>query len=343
MAAESGQRKLPRPAVDAIAGALAGAGARVATAPLDVIKIRFQVQLEPTGRGWRQSGAGGTISKYTSVTQAARDILREEGIRGLWKGTTPGLLLVMPYTAVQFVVLQQFKAFAARTTASSSTSSSGRNAPQLSTALLFLSGSVAGCAATLASYPFDLLRTILASQGEPRVYRTMAAACAGVVGQRGVMGLYFGLTPTLVEIVPYAGLQFGFYDTFKLWAKKYNEARAMAGSSKGGAASSQLTSMQEFWCGLGAGTLAKTICHPLDVVKKRFQVIGLQRDPKYGARVEAKAYRNLWDAVAKIRAREGWRGLYKGLLPSVLKAAPVSAITFVLYEKVAGWLQPLAA
>lgn len=40
----------------------------------------------------------------------------------------------------------------------------------LSPYLSFMSGALAGCAATVGSYPFDLLRTILASQGEPKVY-----------------------------------------------------------------------------------------------------------------------------------------------------------------------------
>jgi len=39
----------------------------------------------------------------------------------------------------------------------------------LSPYLSYVSGALAGCAATLGSYPFDLLRTILASQGEPKV------------------------------------------------------------------------------------------------------------------------------------------------------------------------------
>lgn len=39
----------------------------------------------------------------------------------------------------------------------------------LSPYLSFVSGALAGCAATIGSYPFDLLRTILASQGEPKV------------------------------------------------------------------------------------------------------------------------------------------------------------------------------
>ena len=45
----------------------------------------------------------------------------------------------------------------------------------------------------------------------------MRAASVDIFRTRGIRGLYSGLTPTLVEIVPYAGLQFGTYDTFKRW------------------------------------------------------------------------------------------------------------------------------
>lgn len=40
----------------------------------------------------------------------------------------------------------------------------------LSPYLSYVSGAAAGCAATVGSYPFDLVRTILASQGEPKVF-----------------------------------------------------------------------------------------------------------------------------------------------------------------------------
>lgn len=47
---------------------------------------------------------------------------------------------------------------------------SAENHTNLSPYLSYVSGALAGCAATVGSYPFDLLRTILASQGEPKVY-----------------------------------------------------------------------------------------------------------------------------------------------------------------------------
>ena len=101
----------PSPAQDALAGACAGALARVCVGPLDVLKIRFQVQLEPVlGEAAALRAAG---SKYRGLGQALRLIVREEGLAGLWRGTVPGLLLTVPYTAVQFVTLQAVKGAAA--------------------------------------------------------------------------------------------------------------------------------------------------------------------------------------------------------------------------------------
>ncbi|KAA8527466.1 hypothetical protein F0562_034819 [Nyssa sinensis] len=325
---EPGQLK--RALIDATAGAISGGISRIVTSPLDVIKIRFQVQLEPT-TSWallRKDVYG--ASKYTGMLQASKDIFREEGLRGFWRGNVPALLMVMPYTAIQFTVLHKFKTFAA---GSSKTVDHIHLSPYLS----YISGALAGCAATLGSYPFDLLRTVLASQGEPKVYPNMRSAFFDIIRIRGFQGLYAGLSPTLVEIVPYAGLQFGTYDTFKRWTMEWNRFR----SSNASMANDAPSSFQLFLCGLAAGTCAKAVCHPLDVVKKRFQIEGLQRHPKYGARVEHRAYKNMYDALGRILQMEGWAGLYKGIVPSIVKAAPAGAVTFVAYEFTSDWLESI--
>ena len=68
----NGDSKAPKWA-HAIAGGLAGAVSRLAVGPLDVVKIRMQVQLEPIAQGMN--------SKYTGIVQALRTIVREEGIQ----------------------------------------------------------------------------------------------------------------------------------------------------------------------------------------------------------------------------------------------------------------------
>ncbi|CAK8563675.1 unnamed protein product [Lathyrus sativus] len=323
--------QLKRAIIDSSAGAISGGISRTVTSPLDVIKIRFQVQLEPTS-SWallRKDLVITAPSKYTGMLQASKDILREEGFKGFWRGNVPALLMVMPYTAIQFTVLHKLKTLA-------SGSSKTENHTNLSPYLSYVSGALAGCAATVGSYPFDLLRTILASQGEPKVYPNMRSAFMDIIKTRGFQGMYAGLSPTLVEIVPYAGLQFGTYDTFKRWAAVWNHNRYSHTTGD-----DSVSSLQLFLCGLAAGTCAKLVCHPLDVVKKRFQIEGLQRHPRYGARVEHRAYSNMYDAVHRIFRSEGWAGLYKGIIPSTIKAAPAGAVTFVAYELVSDWLESL--
>lgn len=72
------------------------------------------------------------------------------------------------------------------------------------------------------------------------------------------------------------------------------------------------------------------------------QIEGLQRHPRYGARVERRAYRNMLDGLKQILMSEGWHGLYKGIVPSTVKAAPAGAVTFVAYEFTSDWLESIS-
>lgn len=282
----------------AVCGAAAGGIARLAVAPLDVIKIRLQVQQEPLSNG-HYSG---------SIGKAALTIAREEGVRGLWRGTIPGLLLWMPYSAVQFSALGQANRLAER-------AGVAPDNPRVA----FISGAFAATAATLASYPLDLLRTVLAAQGDPPPYSGPWDACKAVVRKRGARGLFAGCVPTLLEIVPNAGVQFGAYSALR--------KAAMSTSH-----SDELKGWQGYTCGFVAGALGKIAVHPLDVVKKRFQIAGVPRDAKYGQSVSLALYRSVLDCLRKVIVDEGPRSLFKGVVPNICKAAPASAITFGSYE-----------
>lgn len=187
---------------------------------------------------------------------------------------------------------------------------------------------MAGAAGTIASYPFDLLRTTLAAQGEPKVYSGMLEAARGIVKDHGVGGLYRGMGITVLEIMPYAALQFGLYDVFNSMADGVRRGK----NGDPTAALPPPPPLQSFVCGLAAGTLAKLGTHPLDVVKKRFQVAGLQRSAAYGERVSARAAASFFLCCRTIAQREGINGFYKGALPSILKAAPSAAVTFACYD-----------
>ena len=69
----------------------------------------------PTGqaaaaRAAASAGAGAARGgKYVGVAQALRTIVREEGVRALWRGNLPAQMMVMPYCAVQFLVNRKCK------------------------------------------------------------------------------------------------------------------------------------------------------------------------------------------------------------------------------------------
>ena len=129
-----------------------------------------------------------------------------------------------------------------------------------------------------------------------------------MIQQHGFKGLYRGLNITLLEIIPYAALQFGLYDTFTAaWSKTrraqlsskvmlvavhlaqcvQGNAEVTSGIDSNGISQGRdlhardgHSSFERFICGLCAGTLAKLTTHPLDVAKKRFQIAGLPRDAR---------------------------------------------------------------
>ena len=85
--------------------------------------------------------------------------------------------------------------------------------------------------------------------------------------------------------------------------------------------------------GVMASAVAKTSVFPLDLIRKRLQVQGPARQmfadglvPEYGTGV--------WITGRRIVGTEGWRGLYRGLGISLVKAAPASAVTMWTYERV---------
>ena len=56
-----------------------------------------------------------------------------------------------------------------------------------------------------------------------------------------------------------------------------------------------------------------------------------------------ESVRSIPACMRQIWQREGVRGLYKGALPSIIKAAPSAAVTFTAYEYILGFLSAMAA
>ncbi|XP_076451977.1 mitochondrial thiamine pyrophosphate carrier-like [Babylonia areolata] len=301
----------------AAAGAISGSLTRCVSQPLDVVKIRFQLQVEPIAKGHN--------SKYTSVGQAIFSIVREEGWRALWKGHIPAQVLSITHGTVQFSSFEIFTKTAWYFLPEKLTTSNWR--PVTHT----VCGSLSGCVAVFIVHPIDVMRTRLVAQGEPKIYTSLGDAYRKILMKEGVMGFYKGLIPSLMQIAPQRGLQFGFYSLFTgLW----NKTKGVWFDSAPGYTESLL-------CGSSAGVASKFIVFPLDVAKKRLQVQGFESArQKFGV---TQQYSGMASCLVQVARDQGLRGLYKGLTPGLLKSALMAGCNFSVYEEVCHLMAVLRA
>jgi solute carrier family 25 thiamine pyrophosphate transporter 19 len=179
----------------------------------------------------------------------------------------------------------------------------------------FIAGAVSGAAATGVTYPLDLLRTRFAAQGRHRVYTSLRSALWDIKRDEGFKGFFRGLAPTLGQIIPFMGIFFASYEGLRLRLSDFNLPWGSGDAT----------------AGMVASVIAKTAVFPLDLVRKRIQVQGPSRS-KYVYN-DIPVYTSAGRALRTIFQTEGFRGLYKGLPISLVKAAPASAITLWTYER----------
>lgn len=184
---------------------------------------------------------------------------------------------------------------------------------------------ISGGGATVISFPFDILRTRLIAQSN-QTYRNTFRSCYKIISTEGVRGLYKGLLPTVIQVAPHAGIQFMSYKFFdRIYRSvnhKGNTTYLFVGSIIAGGLS---------------GLVAKTAIYPFDLIKKRLQIQGFQENRRgFGKNFVCSTF---YDCFLKILTEEGTKGLFKGLAPSLIKAAITTALHFNLYEFVCNVLE----
>lgn len=290
-------------------GASSGVITRVVVQPLDVLKIRFQLQIEPTTKGISRG-------KYSGIWQALRLVYKEEGFASLWKGHVPAQALSVVYGSVQFMAFEAITEVMWRAYPTCTS-------PKWKPVTHFVCGGIAGCLASTVAQPLDVIRTRLVAQGEPKMYKNLYEAASKMYRNEGPTSFYRGLVPTLVQIFPHAGLQFGFYTFFKtLWEVIFSSKRG-----PGEAAGVE----ESLVCGGLSGICGKGVIYPLDMVKKRLQVQGFHQARESFGRVQS--YSGMIDCFKVIAKEEGAAGFFKGLAPSTLKAGFSVALIFCTYEQ----------
>lgn len=90
-----------------------------------------------------------------------------------------------------------------------------------------------------------------------------------------------------------------------------------------------LESAHHFGLGSIAGAFGAFMVYPIDLVKTRMQ-------NQRSSRVGEQLYKNSIDCAKKVIAREGFKGLYSGVLPQMVGVAPEKAIKLTVNDLVRG-------
>ncbi|KAG8994460.1 hypothetical protein FRB94_013122 [Tulasnella sp. JGI-2019a] len=342
-----------------VAGGVAGAASRTVVSPLERLKIIQQVQPKNTGN-----------KAYNGVWRSLVRMWKEEGFKGLMRGNGANCIRIIPYSAVQFTTYEQLKKFFSKNgtkeldTLTRLTAGALAGITSVSTTypldlvrarLSILSASLDFAAAsasqsisgitssasslakaTVATAPGRSISSASASPVLAASLSTSAASRAAMQGatshqkvpgmlkmmtlvykeEGGIRGLYRGLVPTAVGVAPYVGINFTAYETLRGIITPPEHKNSVP---------------RKLACGALAGSISQTITYPLDVLRRKMQVVGMKSS---SAGSLGYQYTGAWDAIFTIVRTEGVRGMYRGLWPNLLKVAPSIATSFFTYELV---------
>ncbi|GKT34815.1 putative multi-domain containing protein [Aduncisulcus paluster] len=269
-----------------ICGGISGAVAKTFTAPLDTIKVIFQIQKKGS-------------QQYDGFFDALFSIIKRDGVAGLWKGNSIGLLRIAPYTAVKFAAFERYKPFFA-----------DKNG-ELNNIRRLVAGACAGVTAVMCTYPLDAVKTRLTIQDKSNPkYSGVINAFTTIAKEEGIGAFFAGLPTTIFGAIPYEGGQFMMYEFIKAeWAKRFDRPMSV---------------WENLLAGCAAGAFAQSISYPFDTVRKRMQAQGKSGDQYYSG---------MLDCFVKMAKEEGLFSFFAGLQVNFIKVVPYSAISYTVYEQ----------
>ncbi|KAK4880213.1 hypothetical protein RN001_008359 [Aquatica leii] len=275
------------------AGAIAGALAKTTIAPLDRTKINFQIRQEPY--------SAKKAIKFLKVT------FKNEGFCALWRGNSATMARIIPYAAIQFTAHEQWKTLLH---VDPMGSTPGKQ---------FISGSLAGITSQTLTYPLDLARARMAVTHKD-AYSTLRQVFIKIFKDEGILTFYRGYIPTVLGVIPYAGVSFFTYESLKrLYRERVDN-------------SSKPHPVASLGFGAIAGMLGQSSSYPLDIVRRRMQT------DIY------KQYNSISETLRVIYKYEGIKGgFFKGLSMNWIKGPIAVGISFATYDHSKDILRKLVA
>jgi solute carrier family 25 (mitochondrial folate transporter), member 32 len=194
------------PVLHVAAAVGAGLVTDVAVNPVWMIKLRLQTK----------AVANHPSRDYRNSADAFRKIVRDEGVRALYKGLVPQFF-GLAHVAVQFPLYEQMK-FRLR---------EHKGSDHFTTLEIIAMSTVSKVVASVIAYPHEVLRARFQFQSDsnPRRYRSIRDACVRIAREEGMRGFYRGLTANILRVVPSAAVTITGYErlTEMLASRRLND------------------------------------------------------------------------------------------------------------------------
>lgn len=267
-----------------------------------------------------------------------RDINRQDGMRGLFRGHSATLLRIFPYAGIKFLAYEQIRSILIP------------SASQETPLRRLLSGSLAGVTSVFFTYPLEVIRVRLAFETKKDSRSSLSSICRQIYHERtpgtsasrtqsaslpnaiasapkaSLVNFYRGFSPTLAGMVPYAGTSFLTHDTVVDLLRLPFLAPYTTTPSRRRDPQAPLTlkAWAELLAGGTAGLVSQTAAYPLEVIRRRMQVGGAIGD---GHRLR------IAETAGRIYQEHGFRGFWVGLTIGYIKVVPMVAVSFFVYER----------
>ncbi|TPX48056.1 hypothetical protein SeLEV6574_g02264 [Synchytrium endobioticum] len=242
---------------------------------------------------------------YTSIADAFSKMVKNEGFGVLYRGIIPPIMVEAPKRAIKFGANEYY----------SELYKSYFNLKP-SQALSIATGVSAGCTEAMVVVSFDLVKIRLQDKNNAGKYKNTMDAVRKIHAEEGFRGFWKGLEATLWRHALWNGGYFG----------SINYVRSMLPKAE----TKQGQTMNNFVAGTVGGTIGTVVNTPFDVVKSRVQNQGPGAIVKYSWSIPA---------LGRIAREEGFKSLYKGFVPKVMRLGPGGGILLVVFDFVSSFIR----
>ena len=249
------------------------------------------------------------------IIQAARTLWKQGGFKAFYVGNGLNVVKVFPESAMKFGSFEATKRFLARIEGVDDTA-------KLSKVSTYLAGGIGGVFAQFTVYPIDTLKFRLQCSNLDSSLKGNALlieTAKNMYREGGLKMFYRGLFVGVSGIFPYAALDLGTFSTIKNYLIKRESKRTGIREED-----VQLANVVVLTLGALSGTFGATVVYPVNLLRTRLQAQGTYAHPY--------RYDGFSDVLKKTIVREGYPGLFKGLVPNLAKVAPAVSISYFMYE-----------